>query len=112
MTLPHEEWWVKARARRWELVNLRYLREELALRTELAKHGWYEFLEPEEGEMQAIAHKDDLKTYIVGFVAHDGVVFEPGADNEWVKVADYPSFQHFIDALRVNFDELVKVWYP
>ncbi len=86
------------------------LRAQLAIRVALASYGWYEITEPNEGN-EALSHTDDLETFILGFVTYEGIVFEPGEDNIYIKVADYPTFREFVEAVKTEHARLVKEWY-
>jgi hypothetical protein len=93
-------------------MNEEYLSMQLTLKIALAQRGWYEFLEPDEGENTAIAHQDDFETYIVGYVLDDSVVLEPGQDHVRIYARDYLTADLFVVALKTEFDRLVKEWYP
>jgi hypothetical protein len=93
-------------------MNEKYLWDQLALRVALAQRGWFEFLEPDEGDNTAIAHTNDMETYIVGYVLNDSVVLEPGQDYVRIYARDYITADLFVVALKTEFDRLVKEWYP
>lgn len=90
----------------------KFLWDQLALRVALAQAGWFEIPEPENGEGEAIAHVSDLETYIVGYVMNDSVVLDPGEDYVRIYARDYISSALFVEAVKREFDRLVKEWYP
>lgn len=97
---------------RRSFMNEEYLSMQLTLKLALARNGWYEFLEPDEGESNAIAHESDFDTYIVGYVTDKAVIFDPGQDYAAINASDYITEKLFIQAVKTEFDRLVKEWYP
>jgi hypothetical protein len=77
----------------------------------LAEAGWYEILEPEEGEGTAIVHISDPETHINGFIHWDGIWFTPAEDSIAIRLQHFNTTQDWLKAVQHIFDELVWEWF-